>query len=264
MRIALSVEYDGSRFSGWQSQPGGQTVQDVLERALGAIVGRSIRVVCAGRTDAGVHALAQVVHFDSPVERPLTAWVRGVNAHLPATVCVRWAVVVADDFHARFAAYGRRYRYLLLNRPQRPALFAEKMGWCHQPLDLEAMQAATICLRGEHDFSSFRAAGCQARSPVKTLYELSVGREGDVLLFDCHASAFLHHMVRNLVGALVLVGMQRQPVAWMTELLAARERRLGAPTFSAAGLYLVGVDYDSCWGLPQEGRIIALPSINLS
>lgn len=263
MRIALGLEYDGAGFSGWQSQPGGNTVQDVLEAALSRIAGAPIRVHCAGRTDAGVHALAQVVHFDVTTERPLTAWVRGTNAHLPPSVAVRWAVSVADDFHARFAARARAYRYVLLNRPERPGLLAGKVGWCHRPLDLAAMQSAAACLLGEHDFSSFRAAGCQAKSPIKTLYRFDITKTGDAFLFDCRGNAFLHHMVRNLVGALVYVGMRRQSPAWLAELLQACDRRLGAPTFAPDGLYFAGVEYDPDWALPQlgSGRIMMHPPL---
>jgi tRNA pseudouridine38-40 synthase len=261
MRIALGLEYDGAGFSGWQAQPGGDTVQDVLENALAQIVGTPTRVICAGRTDAGVHALAQVVHFDTVVDRPMTAWVRGTNAHLPPSVAVRWAVPVADGFHARFAARSRSYRYVLLNRPERPGLLAGKVGWCHRPLDLAAMQAAATCLLGEHDFSSFRAAGCQAKSPVKTLYRFDIARSGELIQFECRANAFLHHMVRNLVGALVYVGMGREPVDWLARLLAARDRRLGAPTFAPDGLYLARVEYDPAWALPEVESIMAHPQL---
>lgn len=257
MRIALCLEYAGNGFMGWQSQPGGNTVQDALEVALTRIAGMPIRVACAGRTDAGVHALAQVVHFDSAVDRPMTAWVRGTNAHLPASVAVRWAVTVAEDFHARFSARSRAYRYVVLNRPERPGLLTGKVGWSHRQLDLPAMQAAASSLVGEHDFSSFRATGCQAKSPIKTLYSFEISRQGDLILFDCRANAFLHHMVRNLVGALVYVGMSRKPAGWIEELLMARDRNQGAPTFSPDGLYFVGVEYDRGWGLPQQGRIMA-------
>lgn len=260
MRIAIGLEYDGALFSGWQSQPSGNTVQDVLEDALGRIAGGSVKASCAGRTDAGVHALAQVVHFDVAVERPLSAWVRGVNTHLPSTVAVNWAAVVPGDFHARFSAEARSYRYLLLNRPARPGLQSGKVGWCHQPLDVQAMEEAAACLLGEHDFSSFRAAECQAKSPVKTMHEFSVRRDGNLVIFACRANAFLHHMVRNLVGALVYVGMGRHPPGWLAELLEVRDRSFGAPTFDPAGLYLAGVEYDARWGIPAapegEGRII--------
>lgn len=251
MRIAIGLEYDGAAFSGWQSQPSGNTVQDVLEEAVARIAGGRVQLSCAGRTDAGVHALAQVAHFDVMVERPLSAWVRGTNAHLPPTVAVNWAVEVPENFHARFCAQSRAYRYLLLNRPVRPGLYAGKVGWCHQPLDVAAMQEAAACLIGEHDFSSFRAAECQAKSPVKTMHEFSVWREGSFVIFACRANAFLHHMVRNLVGALVYVGMGRRPPEWLAELLAARDRRMGAPTIDPAGLYLVGIQYDPRWGIPS-------------
>lgn len=256
MRIALGLEYDGSGYAGWQSQPGGNTVQDALERALATIAGNPLRTVCAGRTDAGVHAFEQVVHFDVAVDRPLTAWVRGVNAHLPSTIAVRWAKDVADDFHARFSAVGRRYRYLLLNRRDRPGLLSGKLGWCHQPLDVARMQEAASALLGEHDFSAFRAAECQAKSPIKTLLRCAVWAHGDRVVFDLEANAFLHHMVRNVVGSLVYVGTGRQPVSWIAELLSARDRRLAAPTFMPDGLYFVGVNYAPVWNLPQLERII--------
>jgi tRNA pseudouridine38-40 synthase len=264
MRFALGLEYDGQHFSGWQSQPGGNTVQDALETALAAVAGMPVAVTCAGRTDAGVHATAQVVHFDVAVERPATAWVRGTNAHLPAAVAVRWAVPVGDDFHARFAARARSYRYILLNRPERPGLMAGKVGWCYRPLDVAAMQAATACLIGEHDFSSFRAAGCQSKTPVKTLHRCEIDRQGDFVIFDCCANAFLHHMVRNLVGALAYVGMGRVTPVDFANLLAARDRRLGAPTYAPDGLYLTGVDYGERWALPQQGRIMAVPQLPVS
>ena len=257
MRIALSLEYDGSAFHGWQSQPGGETVQDVLETALSAVAGEPIKTFAAGRTDAGVHALAQVVHFDSGVDRPLSAWIRGTNAHLPATVAVRWAQPVSEAFHARFSACARRYRYVLFNSAVRPALLSGKVGWCHDPLDAVAMASGTRYLLGEHDFSAFRAAECQAKTPVKTLYSAAVSRQGDYLLFDFHANAFLHHMVRNIVGALVYVGKGAHPPEWIDALLANRDRTRAAPTFAAAGLYFAGADYPHEWRIPEEARIIA-------
>jgi len=250
MRIALGVEYDGRGFCGWQSQADVASVQDTLERAIAEIAGEPVRLHAAGRTDAGVHALLQVVHFDTTASRPLSAWVRGVNRHLPDSVAVLWSRAVPEDFHARFSATGRHYRYLLLDRPVRPALGSGRVGWFAKPLVPEAMREAAAMLTGEHDFSAFRAAECQARSPVKTLHRLDISRQGDVLVFDLHASAFLHHMVRNIVGALVYVGAGRQPPAWMAELLAARDRTRAAPTFAAAGLYFAGVDYAAEWGLP--------------
>jgi tRNA pseudouridine38-40 synthase len=249
MRIALTLEYDGSGFCGWQSQAGGGAVQDALESALSLVADAPIRVACAGRTDAGVHAIGQVVHFDTAALRPDTAWVRGVNSHLPASVAVRWAQSVPDDFHARFSATGRRYRYVLLNRGERPGLMAKRVGWFHRPLDADAMQAAAGLLLGEHDFSAFRAVECQAKSPVKTLRRADVTRHGDLLVFDFEASAFLHHMVRNIVGALVYIGKGAHPPEWVGELLAGRDRARAAPTFEACGLYFAGVDYDPVWQL---------------
>jgi tRNA pseudouridine38-40 synthase len=251
VRIALGVEYFGSGFHGWQSQLQGGTVQDALEAALGEIAGLPVGVICAGRTDAGVHASHQVVHFDAPVERPLTAWVRGVNSHLPEGVAVRWAQAVDPEFHARFSARGRRYRYLLLNRPQRPGLWAGRVGWFHGPLELGPMQDAARGLLGKHDFSAFRAAGCQAKTPVKTLWRANVRQQGSLFVFDFEASAFLHHMVRNLVGSLVYIGKGTQSPAWIDELLQARDRKQAAPTFSPDGLYFRGPIYEPHWGLPD-------------
>lgn len=250
-RIALGVEYCGTSFRGWQSQAGGGTVQDALEEAIGRIAGARTPVICAGRTDAGVHATQQVVHFETAAERPLSAWVRGVNSHLPEAVAVCWAQPVNEDFHARFSARGRRYRYLLLNRAQRPGLWQGRVGWFHLPLDLGAMRAAAQQLIGEHDFSAFRAADCQAKSPVKTLWRADIRQSGSLLVFDFEASAFLHHMVRNLVGSLVYIGKGAQAPAWLGQLLQAGDRRLAAPTFSPAGLYFRGPIYEPHWGLPD-------------
>ncbi|HSD59502.1 MAG TPA: tRNA pseudouridine(38-40) synthase TruA [Burkholderiales bacterium] len=250
MRIALGLEYDGSRFCGWQSQAPGCGVQDALEHALESIAGAPLRVVTAGRTDAGVHALGQVVHFDTPVERPLSAWVRGVNSELPAAVAVLWAQPVAVEFHARFSAVRRSYRYLLLNDPVRPALLAGRVGWFHLPLDIDAMREAARLLVGRRDFSAFRAAECQAKSPVKELYRAEVTRQGEFIQFDFCANAFLHHMVRNVVGCLVHVGKGARASAWLGEVLQGRDRRLAAPTFAADGLYFLGPHYDPKWGVP--------------
>jgi tRNA pseudouridine38-40 synthase len=251
MRIALAVEYCGTSFHGWQSQPDGNTVQDALEAALATIAGEKISVICAGRTDAGVHATLQVVHFETAVERPLGAWVRGVNANLPDGVAVRWAMPVDAEFHARFSARGRRYRYLLLNRPQRPGLWQGRVGWYHLPLDVPAMQQAAKHLLGEHDFSAFRAAGCQAKTPIKTLWRADVQQHGSLIVFDFEASAFLHHMVRNLVGSLVYVGKGVEAADWIAELLQQADRKLAAPTFSPDGLYFRGPLYEPHWGLPS-------------
>lgn len=262
VRFALGLEYDGSRFSGWQTQPHGKTVQDALERALSEIAGTPVRVVCAGRTDAGVHALAQVVHFETSVARPEKAWIRGTNALLPENIAVVWAREVSAEFHARFCARSRSYRYVLYNHAVRPALLHGRVGWFHLPLDVGRMRVAAALLTGEKDFSVFRAAECQAKSPVRNLYKAEVRREGDWIFFDFRASAFLHHMVRNMVGALVYVGKDAHPPEWIAELIASRNRSLAPPTFSSHGLYLAGVEYDAHWQLPMNGRIIApFPSI---
>lgn len=259
MRLALALEYHGAAFCGFQSQATGCGVQDALEHALGAIAGAPVTVAAAGRTDAGVHATSQIVHFDAPVERPDSAWVRGVNAHLPAAIAVLWALPVAADFHARFAASARHYTYLLQNRPERLALNAGRAGWYHRPLDVDAMRAGAGALLGTHDFSAFRAAECQAKSPVKTLARVDIVAAGPFVRFDFSANAFLHHMIRNLVGALVYVGSGREPPGWIGELLAARDRARAAPTFAADGLYFTGADYDGRFGLPPTRRDVALP-----
>lgn len=260
-RIALGVEYAGDAFEGWQSQKHGRTVQDCLEAALQRIAAEPVRLHCAGRTDTGVHATAQVVHFDTTARRPASAWVRGVNAHLPPSVVVRWAVEVDGGFHARYLAFERRYRYVLVTAPTRPALLSGRVGWFHLPLDEQAMSEAATALVGTHDFSTFRAAGCQARTPVRHMREAEVRRERDCFVFDFRADGFLHHMIRNLVGALVYVGKGRYPPEWLAGVLAARDRSLAAPTFSPDGLYLCGVSYPPRWSLPNEGRIIALPQL---
>jgi tRNA pseudouridine38-40 synthase len=258
MRIALGLEYDGSRFTGWQTQPGGTAVQDAVEHALHEFVGTQVATICAGRTDAGVHATYQVVHFDVAVERPLEAWVRGVNAHLPSAVAVRWSRQVREDFHARFSATGRRYDYWLLNDPVRSPLAHTRVGWVFRPLDEAAMHVAAQRLLGEHDFTSFRAAECQARSPVRELRQCDVQRFGRLIRIRVAANAFLHHMVRNLVGTLVYVGLGRQEVDWPAQVLAARDRAQAAPTFAAEGLYLTHVQYDPAFDLPAPADALPL------
>jgi tRNA pseudouridine38-40 synthase len=259
VRIALGIEYAGNAFEGWQSQSHGRTAQDAVERALEVIAGDPVRLHAAGRTDTGVHATAQVAHFDTGAHRPVTAWVRGVNAHLPAGVAVRWAVEVDEGFHARFSALERSYRYLLHDAPVRPAVLSGRVGWFHLPLDVERMAGAAAQLVGEHDFSSFRAASCQGRTPVRIMHEARVAREGGIVTFDFRANGFLHHMVRNLVGALVSVGKGERLPQWIGELLAYRERAKGAPTFAPDGLYFCGVSYPPLWPLPEGGRIMARP-----
>jgi tRNA pseudouridine38-40 synthase len=258
LKIALGIAYDGSHFCGWQTQPSGGSVQDHLESAIAAIAGHQVRVTAAGRTDAGVHAVAQVVHFETEAERPESAWVRGVNAHLPEAAAVQWAVPVDAAFHARFSAVGRSYRYVLYNHAVRPALASRHVGWFHDPLDLDAMRAAASLLVGRHDFSAFRAAECQAKTPERTLALASVARRGPYVVFDFRADAFLHHMVRNIVGSLVYVGKGRHLPQWIGDVLASRDRALAAPTFAPDGLYLSAVHYPPKWTFPRFAPMMPL------
>ena len=250
-RIVLMLEYRGQNWSGWQIQPERPTLQQALEQALAAIAGVNITVTAAGRTDAGVHACMQVVHFDAPVKRPLQAWVRGVNSYLPESMAVWWAGEVAPEFHARFSALARSYDYWLLNHAVRPALMSQQVGWSHWPLDVACMHEAVQFLLGQHDFSAFRAVDCQANSPVKTVREAKVELVGGLVRFQITADAFLHHMVRNLMGSLLLIGSKRKPVDWLWHLLQAGDRSLAGPTFMPDGLYLSRVEYAAHWGLPS-------------
>jgi tRNA pseudouridine38-40 synthase len=250
MRIALGIEYDGRPFCGWQSQTSGCGIQDVLEVAIATVAGERVVLNAAGRTDRGVHACNQVGHFETTARRPLTAWVRGVNSRLPDAIAVRWARDVDEAFHARYSARRRSYHYLLLNRSERPALLAGRVGWCHRPLDVGAMREAASWLVGEHDFSTFRSAECQAKSPVKILERAELEVDRGLLAFRFTANAFLHHMVRNMVGALVVIGRGARRADWIGELLECRDRERGAPTFMPDGLYLSGIDYDPRFGLP--------------
>ncbi|MCW8198530.1 tRNA pseudouridine(38-40) synthase TruA [Verminephrobacter aporrectodeae subsp. tuberculatae] len=259
MRMALGLSYNGQGYSGWQSQPSGNTVQDRLEAALHRFATQPVGTLCAGRTDAGVHALMQVVHFDTPLERPAASWVRGTNRFLPPDIAVQWAQPVADGFHARASAVARRYAYVLLQSPVRPSVDAARVGWVFQALDPAAMRQAAEQLLGEHDFSSFRAAACQAPSPVKTLRRIDIVRRGPgdahgpcYWRFEFEADAFLHHMVRNIMGCLIAVGQGRQPPAWMQQVLRAKSRAAAAPTFAPDGLYFLGPLYDAAWGLPRR------------
>ena len=254
-RIALGISYNGLAYEGWQSQPHGQTVQDRLEHALAAFMGPDQpppRLLCAGRTDAGVHGLLQVAHFDTPLQRTEQAWTRGTNRFLPPDIAVQWARSVPPSFHARANALSRRYAYILLESPVRPSVDAGRVGWVFRPLDGAAMQRAAALLLGEHDFSSFRAAQCQAHSPVKTLMRLDIQRRGAYWRFDFEASAFLHHMIRNIMGCLVWVGQGARPASWVGEVLQARSRDAAAPTFSPDGLYFLGPTYAPQWNLPAE------------
>ncbi|MEI2414829.1 tRNA pseudouridine(38-40) synthase TruA [Orrella sp. JC864] len=260
-RLALGISYDGSAWQGWQTQPHGRTVQDALQAALGEFTGQGlpVPVVCAGRTDTGVHAAMQVVHLDTPVSRRLESWVRGVNRYLPPSIAVQWAHPVPGDFHARFSAQARSYTYLLWNTRARVPLWAGRAGWCFQPLDVARMRLAADVLLGEHDFSSFRSAQCQAAHPVRVMHALHIDQQGELIVFRLRANAFLHHMVRNIVGQLVQIGQGRQPVSFMAELLARRDRTVAAPTFMADGLYLTAIDYPPAYGLPETDGSRRLP-----
>ena len=251
-RWALGVSYSGHGYEGWQSQPSGRTVQDQLEAALTQFAAGPVSTVCAGRTDAGVHGLMQVVHFDTPLQREPYSWVRGTNAFLPPDIAVQWAQPVPVEFHSRASAVARRYAYVLLESPVRPSVDAHRVGWVFRPLDLAAMQQAAECLIGEHDFTSFRASGCQALSPVKTMRRITIARRGAYWRFEFEANAFLHHMIRNIMGCLVVVGQGLQPAAWMAQVLQARSRDAAAPTFSPDGLYFLGPVYEPSWGLPSR------------
>ncbi len=255
MRIALGVEYDGANFNGWQIQAQGQgySVQGRVEQALAKVANHEVRTFCAGRTDSGVHATGQIIHFDSEAVRKTRGWVLGANAHLPDDVAVIWAKPVSDAFHARFSAQRRRYRYVIYSRPVRPTFLARRVTWEYRTLDIERMQAAASYLLGEHDFSSFRAYGCQAKSPVRTVHELKLsrsGERGEFIMLDIEANAFLHHMVRNIVGVLSAIGAGERPVEWAREVLEYRDRKLGGVTAPPYGLYLVGVEYPEEFGIP--------------
>ncbi|MBV6303294.1 tRNA pseudouridine(38-40) synthase TruA [Candidimonas humi] len=260
-RMALGVSYDGASWHGWQTQPGGQTVQDALEAALSEFLAEPASTICAGRTDTGVHALGQVVHLDTVAQRRDESWVRGLNALLPSSIAVQWAQVVPDDFHARFSALSRSYIYILRNARVRSPLAHGRVGWVARPLAMEPMAQAAAHLLGEHDFSSFRSSQCQAASPVRTLHALDIERRGDYFIFTLRANAFLHHMVRNLIGALVYIGLGRQPADWMLDLLAQKDRRLAAPTFAPDGLYFAQVEYPARHGLPASSAQDALARI---
>ncbi|WP_344762666.1 tRNA pseudouridine(38-40) synthase TruA [Actimicrobium antarcticum] len=254
-RLILGIQYDGTPWHGWQTQLSGLTVQDQLELALKKFTQTDIKTSCAGRTDTGVHAIEQVVHFDTIIDRPTASWVRGLNTHLPPSIAVRWVTVACTDFehefHARFSARSRVYHYLLYNHPVRSPLWEGKAGWVFRPLDVDRMQEAAQGLIGTHDFTAFRSADCQAKSPVKMMHDIAFVRRGDLIVIKLHANAFLHHMVRNLVGSLIYVGNGSQSVTWLSELLVQKNRHLAAPTFSPHGLYLAKIDYDPKWQLPQ-------------
>ncbi len=252
IRVALGVSYRGQGYNGWQSQPNGRTVQDALEGGLRKFADVPIRTICAGRTDAGVHGLNQVIHFDTEVEREPFSWVRGVNRYLPPDIAIQWSAFPGDDFHARNSAHGRRYAYLLLESVVRPALESGSAGWMFRRLDGDAMRAAAAVLLGEHDFTSFRSAECQAASPIKTIRAIEIHRRGAYWRFEFDASAFLHHMVRNIMGCLLAVGTGSRSVQWLVDVVAARDRKVAAPTFSPDGLYFIGPYYDPKHQIPER------------
>ena len=253
MRVALGIEYDGSQYYGWQSQAGLLTVQSVVESALTKLADMCISIVCAGRTDTGVHATNQVVHFDSLNLRSARSWVHGGNSFLPKDVCIKWAVAVPDAFHARYSAVARRYRYIIYNSPNRPAVLRSNVTWQYRALDSLAMAEAGHYLLGEHDYTSFRSAECQSNTPLRHISALQVFRYGELIVIDITANAFLHHMVRNIAGVLIAVGSGKKPVAWVQEVLQACDRRLGAETAPSYGLYLVEVYY------PEYFKIVKQP-----
>ncbi|PRY96610.1 tRNA pseudouridine38-40 synthase [Jezberella montanilacus] len=254
LRLALGISYDGRPWQGWQTQPHGLTLQDCLESSIESFTACHHPTTCAGRTDTGVHATAQVVHFDTDIDRPMESWVRGLNSKLPDSISVQWGQVVPDSFHARFSARARSYTYLVLNSRVRQPLWAGRAGWVFRSLDFEAMKLAASSLIGEHDFSSFRSSQCQAKSPVRTMTRLDVTKSGDLIIFHLQANAFLHHMVRNIVGALLQIGQGRQPVDYIVHTLNARDRTLAAPTFAPDGLYLTDVHYPDIT-LPKSRKL---------
>jgi tRNA pseudouridine38-40 synthase len=249
--MALGVEYDGTNYVGWQMQDNGPSVQAVVESALARVADHPLRTICAGRTDTGVHALAQVVHFDTQAERSERAWVFGANTHLPKDVAVIWAKPVDGEFHARFSARRRRYRYVIFNRPVRPTFLAYRVAWEYRPLEVDRMAAAAQFLLGEHDFSAYRAAGCQSRTPMRRVEQIAVTRTDDIVIIDIVANAFLHHMVRNIAGVLMAIGAGEQSVDWTRQVLEARDRSQGGITAPPHGLYLVDVDYSPEYELPR-------------
>jgi tRNA pseudouridine38-40 synthase len=258
-RIVLGVEYDGSGFSGWQWQPHQRSVQQALEQALSKVANHPVTVQCAGRTDAGVHALEQVIHFDTATERELHAWMLGGNSNLPDDVRITWVKPAEGDFHARYSAIARFYRYIILNRPVKSALLRKQATWCHAQLDVEKMHQAAQFLIGQHDFSSFRAQGCQSKSPFRAMYFIDVYREHDKVIMDISANAFLHHMVRNIAGVLMAIGMGKRPMEWTQELLEVKSRKLGGITAPPDGLYLGAVYYPEHYGIAKHPVFDKLP-----
>ncbi len=260
MRIALGIEYDGSPYHGWQAQAGTHrklpTVQGCLQTALSRIADHPVELFCAGRTDAGVHATGQVVHFDTEAQRHPDAWVWGTNSYLPPEIAVRWAKSVDYGFHARFSAKARRYRYLIYNHPIRPAILAGRVTWHYYALNLEAMQAAAPFFLGEQDFSSFRSSDCSSKTAMRNVTFLEVTRDKDFVMIEVEANAFLHHMVRNIAGVLMRIGAGWEQPDWALKVLQARDRRMAAETAPPQGLYLVQVKYPDVYTFPSSNIII--------
>ena len=256
MKIVLGLEYSGTQYSGWQRQKHARSIQQQVEEALSRVADQKVTVNCAGRTDTGVHALHQIVHFETNAVREMRSWVLGANVNLPQDISILWAKPAADDFHARFSATGRSYRYIILNRPARPGIYNRRVTWECRLLDEHKMQQAADYLIGEHDFTSYRAVDCQSNSPVRTVRQLVVKRQGDSVLIEIEANAFLHHMVRNIAGVLMEIGMGKAPVVWSQQVLEARDRTLGGITAAPDGLYLTNVTY------PEKFKIPALAEIN--
>ena len=250
MRIALGVEYDGSPFHGWQDQTGLHTIQGCLTKAISSIANHDVQIHAAGRTDTGVHATGQVIHFDTDVHRHLKSWIYGCNSNMPGSISVRWAQEVSDEFHARHTATARRYRYVVFNHSIRPAIRRTSVSWHYRPLDHELMHKTAQILLGEHDFTSFRASECQSKTPNRNIHSISVVRQNDCVMIDITANAFLHHMVRNIAGSLMSVGSGKQTAEWLGEVLEAKDRKMGAETASPYGLYLVEVKYPEQFALP--------------
>lgn len=260
-RIALGIEYDGTSFSGWQTQEHARGVQAVVEEGLSVVADHKVEVVCAGRTDAGVHAAMQVVHFDTTADRTERAWMLGAVSNMPKEVSVLWSREVPEGFHARYSALARRYRYVIMNRTPRPALNATRVAWVRERLDEKLMHQSAQHLIGEHDFSSFRAAQCQSRTPMRKMYEISVTRHGELVIVTVCANAFLHHMVRNIAGVLIAVGTGERPVDWSAQVLAYKDRKLGGVTAVPGGLYLAGIRYAPALNLPSEPEFTVLAPV---
>lgn len=252
MRIALVLEYDGSHYHGWQAQTGLHTVQQAVEHAISKVADSAVSVICAGRTDTGVHATNQVIHFDSDKERSIRAWIHGVNSFLPKDICIKWGKELSEEFHARYSATARRYRYVIYNGTIRPALFRSNLTWQYRQLDHRVMHQSAQSLLGENDFTSFRSVECQSKTPMRHVQRLQVSRMGDLVIIDITANAFLHHMVRNIAGVLIAVGSGKHPASWVEEVLRAKDRKLGAETAPAYGLYLVQVTYPEAFSIVQH------------